>query len=307
LSIPQSAAIALLKHYKWKREKLLLAYFENPTRVLASAGVSLPPPPHTSTSMPALHHGAGTSLSSSSSSAAVTPSPTAGSSSSSAPAAAAAATTIPDECSICCDEITAASSFALDSCAHYFCLSCWQQHLATQINNGNSAGLKCPHLHCHSLVLDTAVQRLVDDATYRKYRTFIMQSFVDDNENVKWCPAPGCGNAITAAMVDGLTVTCKCGYRFCFRCNEQAHLPASCEQMKLWFVKCRDESETKHWIAANTKECPKCVLPTEKNGGCNHMTCRYVSRNSSSSSSSSLSSSLSSFCKLTLLFFSSPP
>jgi ariadne-1 len=163
---------------------------------------------------------------------------------------------------------SASNSFSLDSCNHRFCIDCWEGHLSTQINNGNSASLKCPHLNCQSLVTDYAVQKLVATDTYRKYRTFIMQSFVDDNEHVKWCPAPNCGNAITSAMVDGLTVSCKCGYRFCFRCNEQAHLPASCEQMKLWFVKCRDESETKHWIAANTKECPKCLLPTEKNGGC---------------------------------------
>ena len=28
------------------------------------------------------------------------------------------------------------------------------------------------------------------------------------------------------------------------------------------------------WIAANTKKCPKCKTATEKNEGCNHMTCK---------------------------------
>ena len=28
------------------------------------------------------------------------------------------------------------------------------------------------------------------------------------------------------------------------------------------------------WISANTKRCPKCTAPIEKNEGCNHMTCR---------------------------------
>ena len=28
------------------------------------------------------------------------------------------------------------------------------------------------------------------------------------------------------------------------------------------------------WISANTKRCPKCSTPIEKNEGCNHMTCR---------------------------------
>jgi len=38
--------------------------------------------------------------------------------------------------------------------------------------------------------------------------------------------------------------------------------------------KCMDESETGHWVSANTKDCPKCHVAVEKNGGCNHMTCR---------------------------------
>ena len=38
--------------------------------------------------------------------------------------------------------------------------------------------------------------------------------------------------------------------------------------------KCSDDSETFNWISAHTKECPKCSYPTEKNGGCNHMTCK---------------------------------
>jgi len=102
-------------------------------------------------------------------------------------------------------------------------------------------------------------------------------SFVDQNEKVKWCPAKGCGNAITADMVKGQMVTCSCGYRFCFHCQEEAHWPATCEQVKMWQKKIQDESETQNWISAHTQDCPKCKSFIEKNGGCNHMTCRVCS------------------------------
>ena len=38
-------------------------------------------------------------------------------------------------------------------------------------------------------------------------------------------------------------------------------------------MKCQDDSETKNWLTANTKPCPKCGKPVEKNGGCNLVVC----------------------------------
>jgi len=75
----------------------------------------------------------------------------------------------------------------------------------------------------------------------------------------------------------GATVQCSCGYRFCFTCHNEAHEPAACERVRHWQKKCVDESETGHWVSANTKDCPKCHIAVEKNGGCNHMTCRQCS------------------------------
>lgn len=43
---------------------------------------------------------------------------------------------------------------------------------------------------------------------------------------------------------------------------------------KNWNVKNSNESENITWIMANTKQCPKCRKPIEKNQGCNHMTCK---------------------------------
>jgi len=100
---------------------------------------------------------------------------------------------------------------------------------------------------------------------------------VEDNPSVRWCPAPGCGNAINVLDVVKGTIACSCGFRFCFTCRDEAHTPATCDQNKLWMAKCRDDSETSHWIYANTQDCPKCKSAIEKNGGCNHMTCKVCS------------------------------
>ena len=42
---------------------------------------------------------------------------------------------------------------------------------------------------------------------------------------------------------------------------------------RLWREKCQDDSETRNWLTAHTKPCPKCGKPVEKNGGCNLVMC----------------------------------
>ena len=118
---------------------------------------------------------------------------------------------------------------------------------------------------------------------------------------MRWCPAPNCELAVEchvshkklSKMVP--TVRCGAGHEFCFGCGGEAHAPAICPVVKLWLKKCEDDSETvsqrslsvsnqstdliraqSNWIKANTQDCPnpKCNSMIEKNGGCNHMTCR---------------------------------
>jgi ariadne-1 len=43
--------------------------------------------------------------------------------------------------------------------------------------------------------------------------------------------------------------------------------------VRKWITKNSAESENLNWILANTKPCPKCHRPIEKNQGCMHMTC----------------------------------
>lgn len=38
--------------------------------------------------------------------------------------------------------------------------------------------------------------------------------------------------------------------------------------------KAQQEEKTKKWVEGNTKKCPKCRADIQKNGGCDHMTCK---------------------------------
>lgn len=84
----------------------------------------------------------------------------------------------------------------------------------------------------------------------------------------------------TSTTLDGcrpLDVLCKCSGTFCFTCKNEAHRPVDCETVRQWTVKNSAESENLTWIIANTKPCPKCQRPIEKNQGCMHMTCSQCS------------------------------
>ncbi|CAL2034164.1 unnamed protein product [Caenorhabditis brenneri] len=67
---------------------------------------------------------------------------------------------------------------------------------------------------------------------------------------------------------------CSCRNTLCILCESDAHYPATCRQLQLWEER-RSNSNgmTLSWIRLNTKECPKCFIPIQKNDGCNHMTC----------------------------------
>lgn len=183
---------------------------------------------------------------------------------------------IEGDCLICGDEMTAEDA-SISRCGHAFCNICWQGYLEVKIKEGEALGIPCMMHKCGKVVDSNLVKRVVSPEAYKKYTHFITKGFVDQNPNMQWCPAPGCTNAVLCELSTELRVPCNCGYRFCFVCHGEAHAPAKCDDMKKWDQKCKDDSETANWLNANTKDCPKCHTAIEKNGGCNHMTCRSVS------------------------------
>ncbi|XP_031718153.1 E3 ubiquitin-protein ligase arih1 isoform X1 [Anarhichas minor] len=161
-------------------------------------------------------------------------------------------------------------------CGHKFCMQCWGDYLTTKIiEEGMGQTISCPAHSCDILVDDNTVMRLITDSKVKlKYQHLITNSFVECNRLLKWCPAPDCHHVVKVQYPDAKPVRCKCGRQFCFNCGENWHDPVKCKWLRKWIKKCDDDSETSNWIAANTKECPKCHVTIEKDGGCNHMVCR---------------------------------
>ncbi|KAN0024539.1 hypothetical protein ACTFIV_008947 [Dictyostelium citrinum] len=299
LSIPASSANILLKHFNWKREELILKYFESPKEISKELGIEYNPnnnqnnhnntqqtsPPSSSPQLFSYNTTGNNNLTNSTTTTTTT-----------------TTTTISlFSCSICGEEDESSTEFTWAKCKHSFCNDCWANYLTLKINEGE-ATIRCPFYKCKAVVDDQIIKRLTAPFVYEKYQVFSTKKFIQQNKQLRYCPTPGCDNAITLVS-DGeissilnsvggagdlddpncnfnknsgnnnISVQCSCGFKFCFKCHRGSHAPASCEQMSMWEQKCTDESETSHWKIANCKQCPKCSVSVEKNGGCMHVVC----------------------------------
>ena len=177
-------------------------------------------------------------------------------------------------CMICYTKIDTPAEVTSLNCNHKFCTVCFAQYLKVQVEEGPGCiKTHCPQHKCTRAVPYTLFERLLEPALFKKYDGYIIRSFIEMSNGLKWCPAAGC-DLIAVASSGTRSVRCTCDFAFCFACGEEAHQPASCKQLVLWGEKCANESETANWILLNTKKCPNCSSRIEKNQGCNHMNCK---------------------------------
>ncbi|XP_002734676.1 ankyrin repeat and IBR domain-containing protein 1-like [Saccoglossus kowalevskii] len=272
LRVPLFTAEALLRNHEWSRENLLEAWMRDPIATCEKAGVK--PPTDFSVDMMAAHRISGEEVHCSE-----------------------------IVCDICAGSIAFTEEPVDMPCNHQFCRECWQSYLTGKIQEGNAHNIRCPAFDCTKLVPLETIENLVSRDMARRYLLFDIKAFVDSNPHIKWCPAPGCGRAVKYPGVDtpvrgtatnylsspqtSQSVDCGQGHFFCWDCLGEAHEPCSCENLKKWHEKIAEvkpeelsnttkDSESAAnflWLVTNSKPCPKCSSPIQKNEGCNHMKC----------------------------------
>lgn len=240
--VPAHDAAVLLRHFQWNKERLIEQYMDDTERVKWEAGVlDNPACPR----MLEMHD---------------------------------------FTCEICCmssDDYGGMIMTTSLPCGHRYCTECYTQYVEQKVREeGESRRIQCMNRHCKLIVDEDTMSKLLPPRLFHRYRLLLDRTYVDDNPALRWCPAPDCELAVECGVSKKQlhtvvpSVRCDCGHWFCFGCGVAAHHPVICSIVRLWLKKCEDDSETANWISANTKECPKCISTIEKNGGCNHMTCR---------------------------------
>ncbi|CAG5115366.1 unnamed protein product [Candidula unifasciata] len=280
LSVPLFTAEALLRNHEWSREMLLESWMNDPVACCEKCGVT--PPSTLFSDKPQVQEDLASPL----------PSP---SHKSPSPQDA--------ECNICANTFLIADEPVHMTCTHQFCQNCWERYLNVKIQEGDAHRITCPAYNCTMLVPIDIIERIVSRDMALRYLQFDIKAFVDSNPDMKWCPYPACGRAVKLPDLDlgsnsgtkrnkipsdtSRGVDCGVGHYFCWECLEESHEPCSCENWSRWFQKINEvkpetldgtEQETELaanclWLVTNSKPCPNCKSPIQKNEGCNHMKC----------------------------------
>ncbi|KAL1115064.1 hypothetical protein AAG570_007095, partial [Ranatra chinensis] len=253
LNIPLFTAEALLRDNEWSREALLEKWMKDPVICCRRAGVQ-PPPSASSWSQQSSMEGS----------------------------------------SPCGRRVGVGGGDVSMSCGHRFCRQCWERYLTTRIQEGDAHRILCPAHRCDILVPPEFIERLVSPEMARRYLQFDIKAFVERNKSIKWCPMAGCGRAVRLPETElsprlntSHSVDCGNGHFFCWECLGEAHAPSGCCEWRQWQAKISEvrpeeleatSAETEDaanclWLVTNSKPCPNCKSPIQKNEGCNHMKC----------------------------------
>uniref|UniRef100_A0A8C3AJ81 RBR-type E3 ubiquitin transferase n=1 Tax=Cyclopterus lumpus TaxID=8103 RepID=A0A8C3AJ81_CYCLU len=176
------------------------------------------------------------------------------------------------QCGVCLQVVRRDSLLALP-CQHSFCKGCWEQHCTVLVKDGLGVGISCMAQDCSlQMPEDFVLPLLPGEELKDKYRRYLFRDYVESHFQLQLCPGADCPIVIKVEEPRARRVQCsRCSEVFCFKCRQMYHAPTDCATIRKWLTKCADDSETANYISAHTKDCPKCNICIEKNGGCNHM------------------------------------
>ena len=172
------------------------------------------------------------------------------------------------ECEVCYDELNN-KEIKNNSipCGHFFCTHCWFNYLKTSIIEAKVENIKCMEHECKDIISEEFILRHLKDNNdlIEKYNKFKKRAEIINDKNKKQCPHPNCESFLQKSEKSKY-VKCENGHKYCFECLKPSHGDKSCDY--------QIEKQFANWTKGKrVKRCPRCKMYTEKNEGCNHMTC----------------------------------
>ncbi|RHW72222.1 E3 ubiquitin-protein ligase [Trypanosoma brucei equiperdum] len=186
--------------------------------------------------------------------------------------------TEPIVCPVCEESVSVGDGVALARCHHFFCAECLRRNLVYAVNKSQDLlERRCPKQGCCSLVTMSALELLLPPQELKRAQQRFLTEYLSNHPSMRCCPNElPCDGIVRVAVPrrSGPDVCCaRCDLQFCFKCTGKPHAPATCEMLEKWRKLVKEYEPSLVYIQSNTKECPNCHVPIEKDKGCNHMTC----------------------------------
>ena len=172
------------------------------------------------------------------------------------------------ECKICNELFEVNSTNKVEKCQHAFCNECWYDSLSVKIKENKLSSIKCLNYYCKEKLSDNFIINLLnsDIDLINKYKRYKLELDIIKDPNKKLCPFPNCDSFLELKNIFEKNVTCENNHIFCFECLKKPHGNLPCNNI---LEQSMEEYSKNHLV----KKCPKCSIITEKNLGCNHITC----------------------------------
>lgn len=181
------------------------------------------------------------------------------------------------QCQICFDRFETEKGKLGCGCGHCMCKECWKQYVHTKVEDGASCwDIRCPVYKCGRRAPAALLEATLSRKDAARMKQVAIENFVEKSSDIVWCPGVDCGKAVRILGGYGQPTDVLCAWcqsEFCFSCMEEGHRPVDCQVVKFWKAKNDKESLNMEWLVVNTKGCPGCNRPIQKNQGCMHMTC----------------------------------
>ena len=175
---------------------------------------------------------------------------------------------VSNECNVCFDEVEEEEKkFNALPCGHICCTQCWTNYLKTLITEAKVEHIKCVDHKCKEIISEEFILSHIkdDNKLVDKYNKFKKRALIIEDKNKKQCPKPDCDSFLEKSTLSKY-VKCENGHEYCFECLKPPHGGTACDALL--------EKELLKWTKnKRVKRCPRCKIYTEKNEGCNHMTC----------------------------------
>jgi hypothetical protein len=187
------------------------------------------------------------------------------------------------DCEICFSRCEGKKTFTFLPCGHYYCNNCLSSTFAANIERfGIDAKFTCPKVPCRRKLPTSFVLPLLKPKIREKFQKWQSGGSKADTSRRQTCKSlVDRGRTLLSTAFGALWVPMLASYWASV--HDTYHAPflrpysskflmgLRCLSVLLLLVSTRNDL----WRFWNTKRCPnpRCRVPTQKNGGCMHMTC----------------------------------